>query len=49
MNLVMEFVPILRTIDDHIDDFESIQVLLRGKDERQVSKLVRYGSDFQLS
>jgi hypothetical protein len=49
MMLLYEIADVHRTIDDHIDQFEAIQVLLRGKDERQVSQLVRYGSDFQLS
>jgi len=30
MDLVREIVPILRTIDDHIDLFEATQVLLKG-------------------
>lgn len=37
MQAIDDIVPIRRSIDDHIDDFESIQVLLRGKDERQIS------------
>jgi hypothetical protein len=31
MDLVTDIVPIQRTIDDHIDLFDSIQVLLKEK------------------
>ena len=34
MNEVQEIVPVLRTIDDHIDLFESIGVLLKERNER---------------
>jgi hypothetical protein len=30
--MINDIFPIYRTIDDHIDDFEAIGVLLRGKD-----------------
>jgi len=29
MSLISEWVPVTRTIDDHIDDFENIDVLLK--------------------
>ena len=29
MSLISEWVPLIRTIDDHIDDFENIDVLLK--------------------
>lgn len=31
MSEIQEIVPVLRTIDDHIDLFESIGVLLKGE------------------
>jgi hypothetical protein len=31
MTEIQDIVPVLRTIDDHIDTFEAIGVLLKGK------------------
>ena len=37
--MLYEIVPVVRTIDKHIDDFESIQIL---KWERHVEQTTRY-------